>query len=185
MQKFIGIALLLGLLSLPLMAQDKVEVFGGYQYLNIGSTTNGPSSSQGFNGWDAAAAFKFSRYLGIEGDFSGSYATINGVSYKIYTYSGGPLISAPVCRVKPFAHALIGGIHLSGSESSESVSWDGYTVMAGGGFDVKVNRALAVRLLQADWVYYNFSSTSAQGLSLPGFSGSKNVRIATGIVLRF
>jgi len=187
MRKFYTVVILLGLLSFPLMAQDnpKVEVFGGYQYLNIGSTNNGPSSSQGFNGWDASAAFNFAKYLGVEGDFSGSYATIDGVSFKIYTYSGGPVVSAQAGRIKPFAHVLIGGIHLSGSESSNSVSWNGYTVMAGGGLDAKVNRALAVRLVQADWVYYNLGSTTVAGISVPGFSGSKNVRIATGIVFRF
>jgi hypothetical protein len=45
----------------------------------------------------------------------------------------------------------------------------------GGGADVKVNRVLAVRLIQADWVYYCFS----------GDSESHNVRVSIGIVLRF
>jgi hypothetical protein len=48
-------------------------------------------------------------------------------------------------------------------------------MMFGGGADVKLNQLLAVRLIQADWVYYRFS----------GDSESHNVRVSTGIVLRF
>ena len=47
--------------------------------------------------------------------------------------------------------------------------------MFGGGADVKLNHALAVRLIQADWVYYRFS----------GNNESHNVRVSTGIVFRF
>ena len=39
----------------------------------------------------------------------------------------------------------------------------------------KVNNAFAVRVIQADWVYYRFS----------GASESHNVRISTGVVFRF
>ena len=188
MRKLTLVVLVIGFLSLPLMAQGvpKVEVFGGYQYLNIGGgNTNGPTSSEGFSGWDAAVTGKFSKHLGVEGDFGGAYATISGVSFKVYTYTGGPVVFADAGRIKPFVHALFGGIHLSGSESGASISWNGYTAMAGGGVDVKVNPVIGVRLIQADWLYYNFSSTSVSGVSVPGFNGSNNVRVATGIVLRF
>ena len=47
MQKFLVVGLLLGLLSVPLLAQDypKAEVFGGYQYLHTGSVTMGSEQS--------------------------------------------------------------------------------------------------------------------------------------------
>ncbi|MGB9236630.1 MAG: hypothetical protein WCC04_19655, partial [Terriglobales bacterium] len=165
---------------------DRVDVFGGYQYLHIGGgNSNGPSTGQGFNGWDANATANVSKYFGIEGDFGGAYATIQGVSFKTYTYAGGPVVFVNADRIKPFAHVLIGGIRLSGSESGVSLTENGYTVVAGGGVDVKANRLIAVRLMQVDWLYYNFSSTTVAGTSVPGFSGKNNVRIATGIVFRF
>ena len=186
MRTFRVVAILLGLLSFPVMAEDRVDVFGGYQYLHIGGgNTNGLTTGQSFNGWDANATFNLTKYFGIEGDFSGDYATIQGVSLKTYTYAGGPVVFANVDRIKPFAHVLIGGMHLSGSQSPYSVAWNGLTVMAGGGVEVKANRVLAVRLIQADWLYYNFSNTSEAGLAIPGFSGKNNVRIATGVVFRF
>jgi hypothetical protein len=188
MRTFLVVVVLLGVLALPLMAQDnpKAEVFGGYQYLHIGSNSSGDiNSGQGFNGWDAAVTGNLSKYFGVTGDFSGSYATISGVSFKVYTYGGGPVVFTYAGRVKPFAHVLFGGAHLSGSESSVSVSTNGYTVMAGGGLDVGVAKNVAIRLGQFDWLYYHFSGFSAGGVSTGSFSSSNNVRFSTGIVFRF
>lgn len=179
----------LSLLPLTAMAQDnpKLEVFGGYQYLHIGSNTNNgiTSSGQGFNGWNAAATANLGKYLGVEGDFSGTYASIGGVGLHLYTYAGGPVISREFDRIKPFAHVLLGGVRLTGSESGVSVSFNGFTLLAGGGVDYKVNKLLAVRAIQADWIYYHFGSQTIAGVGVPGFSGSNNVRISTGVVFRF
>jgi hypothetical protein len=166
------------------MAQDnpKLEVFGGYQYLNIGLYSTQPFNAGAFNGWNAAATANLSKYFGVEGDFGGAYnyLTSSRASLKIYTYSGGPVVYMNKGRIKPFVHALVGGIHLSAP-----ISQNGYTVMAGGGVDAKVNRAIAIRLVQADWLYYNFSNTTVHGAEILGFSHSNNVRISTGVVLRF
>ena len=178
------------LLSVPLLAQEsqapRAEIFGGYQYLHIGNnSTLGNNSGQSFNGWNAGTAYKFGQYFGVAGDFSGSYATISGVSAHIYTYTAGPVISGNAGRLTPFAHVLFGGARLSGSASSVSISWNGFTTMVGGGVDVNVNKNLGVRLAQVDWLYYHFGSKSIAGLTAPSFSGSNNVRISTGIVFRF
>jgi len=187
MQKFI-ICLVAVLLSAPLVAQNasKGEVFGGYQYLHFGGDTSlGVGSGQGFNGWNAAAAYNFSKYLGVEGDFSGTYANISGVSTHVYTYTGGPVVFANLDRIKPFAHVLFGGTKVGGSESGVSISFNGYTVIAGGGVDAKVNPHLAVRVAQFDWLYYHFGSQTIAGIEVPAVSGSNNMRISTGIVFRF
>lgn len=190
MKTFFAVALLLGVLPLHLMAQDnpKFEVFGGYQYLNIGVYSASPFNAGGFNGWNAAAAANLSKHFGVEGDFGGAYnyLRISRISAKIYTYAGGPVVYMNKGRLKPFAHALVGGIHLTTSESgSPSGRWNGYTVMVGGGVDAKVNTRVAVRLVQADWLYYNFTSTTVQGAQILGLSHSNNVRISTGVVVRF
>lgn len=186
MQKLFAV-LVVGLLSIPLLAQDtpKAEVFGGYQYLHIGSNSDLSTDGQGFNGWNAAAQYNFTRNLGFEGDFSGSYATISGVSTHIYTYTGGPVVFAEAGRIKPFAHVLFGGAKLSGTNSGVTVTFNGYTVIAGGGVDAKFSRSLAWRVAQVDWLYYHFNSKNVGGVAIPTLTGSKNVRISTGIVLRF
>jgi opacity protein-like surface antigen len=189
--KKLVVCLVAALLSLPMMAQEsstpKAEVFGGYQYLRMGSDTSLGSTggAQGFNGWNAAAQFNFNRFMGVEGDFSGTYATISGVSAHVYTYTGGPVVFAQVGRIKPFAHVLFGGTKLGGSESGVSISWSGYTTLAGGGIDAKVNKNVAVRVAQFDWLYYHFGSKTISGVQFPTFSGSNNVRISTGLVFGF
>ncbi len=109
--------LVLGLLSIPLMAQDnpRFEVFGGYQYLHIGGNSNGISTSgEGFNGWNALVTGNVTHHFGIEGNFGGAYDTIQAdvqnISFKVYSYAGGPVIFTQSGRIKPFAHALFGGI---------------------------------------------------------------------------
>jgi hypothetical protein len=174
--------------SLPLSAQV-LEVFGGYQYLHLGDiSANGqtiPGSSQSFNGWNANAAVKLSMFFGLEGDVGGGYTTVSGVGLHTYTYAGGPVISVNVGPVKPFFHALAGGARFSESQSGVSASWNGLTAMAGGGLDVKANRFVAVRLAQVDWLYFHFGSQTIAGTPFPAFSGSKNVRVSSGLVLRF
>ena len=188
MQKFFTL-LAVALMAVPLFAQEstpKGEVFGGYQYLHVGSNSDlGWTSGQGFNGWEAAATYNVNRNMGVEGDFSGNYASIQGVSTHLYTYAAGPVVFAEMGSIKPFAHVLFGGSRLSGSESGVTISWNGFTTMFGGGVDAKVNKNIAVRVAQVDWLYYHFGSKTIGGVTAPSFSGSNNVRISTGIVFRF
>ncbi len=178
------------LISVRLMAQDsKVDIFGGYQYLHNGDiTANGTSqsgTSQSFNGWNIAPAYKFNKFLGAEADLSGGYGSVSGVSNHIYTYSGGPIVTVGLPFLQPFGHVLFGGAHLTSSASGVSISTNGFTLMVGGGVDAKLNRLIALRVAQVDWVYFHFSGYSAAGVNTGSFSGSNNVRISTGIVARF
>ena len=174
MKTLLGLIVILGLLSFPLMAEDypKAEIFGGYQYLHLG----GSGTDVNANGWNASLTGNFNKVFGVTGDFSGSYKTIGGVSGKIYSYTGGPVVNLNhEGTVNPFVHALFGGAHISASFAGASAAENGFTMMFGGGADVKVSQPLAIRLFQVDWVYYRFS----------GQSESHNVRLSTGVVLRF
>ena len=181
MKYFLVLVALVGLLSIPMVAQDypKAEVFGGYQFLHTGTIhvagQDIPDSSENWNGWDAGATGYFNKYFGVQGDFSGSYKTINHVSGHVYTYAGGPVIAYREGKVNPFVHALFGGSHFTASASGAgSGSNNGFTMMYGGGADIKMSKILALRG-QVDWVYFHVS----------GISLTNNVRVATGIVLRF
>jgi len=172
MRYFVVLTLSLILFSLPVVAQDvpRAEVFGGYQFTRLEGGVNA-------NGWNASVTGNASRWFGVAADFSGLYKSISGVNVNAYTYTFGPVISfnreGPV---NPFVHALFGGAHLSASiPGIGSGSTSGFTMMFGGGADAKLNRNFAVRVVQADWVYYRFSGTSS----------SKNLRLSTGIVVRF
>ncbi len=167
MQKFVVLIVFLGLLSLPLMAQDepKVEVFGGYQYQYLGGDFGGLNT----NGWDASLTGYLNKYFGVTGDFSGSY----NKSGHIYTYAGGPVLAYREGKVNPFAHVLFGGYDLCpcGGKASQN----GFTMLFGGGVDYQATRNISIRLADFDWVYYDVKSHTEDS----------NVRLTTGIVFRF
>jgi hypothetical protein len=168
MRKFLVLVAFLGLVSIPLMAQDypKAEVFAGYQFLH--------SEGENFNGWNASLTGNVNKAFGVTGDFSGSYKTIDGIDFKVYSYTGGPVLNLNhEGTVNPFVHALFGGAHFTGSASGASASLNGFTMLYGGGADVKMSKLLALRG-QVDWVYYHVAGTSS----------SKNVRLSTGVVFR-
>jgi hypothetical protein len=145
-------------LALPAIAQEeypKAEIFGGYQYLRLNPIN--------LNGWNAAVTGNFNRWLGVTGDFSGMYKS--GAS--LHTYMFGPQFSARTAHVTPFAHALFGGATVEGTSA--------FSMALGGGLDVNAGRHLAIRLVQADWMYFR-SGGEAVG---------KNVRVSAGLVFRF
>ncbi len=155
----------------------KAEVFGGYQYERINVAGTGAN----FNGWNASIAGNFNKTFGVAADFSGAYHSESGGSLKAYTYAFGPVVSLNhEGMVNPFVHALFGGAHATLSVSGVgSAGTSGFTMLMGGGVDAKVAPRIAVRVIQADWVYYHFGDFGSEA------SLSKNMRISTGLVFRF
>lgn len=161
MRKFIGVALFVCLVSLMGFTQEtpKPEVFGGYQYTRFDGGANG-------NGFNGQATMYINKWLGVSGDFGGSYAS----GAKFYTYTGGPVVSTHKGQFSPFAHFLIGGARASDSLSSIN----GLAMMPGGGVDMGRNQ-LAFRLVQFDWLM----------LKSNGVTSKNNARISSGILFRF
>lgn len=163
MRAFWIIAVSLLTLALPLMAQEespKMELFGGYQFTHLNPSLN-------TNGWNVAVNGNFNRWFGLTGDFSGSYK--NGG--HMYTYMFGPTFSARTKRVTPFVHALFGGANIG--EGGDSAG--AFSMALGGGLDVNAGSHVSLRAVQADWLM----------LHSGGDTLSKNVRVSTGLVIRF
>jgi hypothetical protein len=140
-------------------AQDKAEVFGGFQFTR-------PDGGPNLNGWDGALTGNVNKNFGITADFSGTYGS--GLSF--YTFTFGPQLTANLPLVKPFVHALIGGARISGGGGGTN----GFDTMLGGGLDVGHGH-FAFRVIQADWMLTRFS----------GYTDKRNFRASTGLVLRF
>jgi hypothetical protein len=140
-------------------AETKAEVFGGYQFTRL---DGGPN----LNGWNGALTGDIGHFFGITGDFSGVYGS--GLHFQTYTF--GPEVHAHLPLIKPFAHALFGGARAS----SGGISSNGFDMMFGGGIDAG-HGPLAFRVAQFDWMTTHFS----------GFTDHKNVRVSSGIVIRF
>ena len=174
MGKFITVGLLLGLFSVAAFAQEmggtpKAEIFGGYQYTRFDGGLNA-------NGWDTALTGNLNNWFGVAADFSGAYKTQNGVSFNNYTYTFGPVVSYRHNETfTPFAHFLAGGSRASASLNGVSGSTSGFAMMFGGGLDVKATRHVGVRAIQFDWL----------SLHSNGTSDNNNMRISTGLLLRY
>jgi opacity protein-like surface antigen len=83
----------------------------------------------------------------------------------------GPRVSFSVGKFRPFAEALFGGAHV---DANNGVGSDNsFATALGGGLDYKIIKPIAWRL-QGDYVQTRFYGTT-----------QNNVRISTGIVLRF
>ncbi len=125
-------------------SQDsRADLFGGYSYLNI--DTNGPTSRQNANGWEASISGNFNRWFAAEADVAGYYKSydIEGVNVSVsdYSYGAGPRINFR----QLFVHALIGGDHLSGGALGISASQDSLAGAFGGGLQWKVSGPFSVR----------------------------------------
>jgi len=149
----VGVCLFL-FISAPLFAQEspQAEIHAGYSYLNI--DTNGLSSRQSANGWEAGGSLGFNRWVGVEGSLAGYYKTYSfdlsqvapdigvvNVSVHDYSYLFGPRINFHPA----FVHVLVGGDHLTGSALGFSASQDSLAVALGGGLELKVSPHWAIR----------------------------------------
>jgi opacity protein-like surface antigen len=175
MRKIFGTLVLVGLFALPVLAQDnyKAEIFGGYQFtrINPGSGVEG----QNYNGWNASVTANLNNWLGITGDVSGAYKGIAGVDTNVYNFLFGPTVSYRQSEnLKPFAHVLFGVSRAGAGFGGISASDNALAVAFGGGADYRINKNFAVRLAQFDYLMTRFGSST-----------QNNIRLSTGLVVRF
>jgi hypothetical protein len=163
---------------------QRVEVFGGYSYLNfdVPSTAVTNSMRLNTNGWEAAAAFDFLRHVGAVADFSGHYkgdcGGVPGLNCSEYSFLFGPRITfgdSGKNKLTGFVHGLVGADRISGGEFGVSVSNNSLGVAAGGGLDYWVTRRVGVRLVQADYLFTRHFTD----LDVPV---QHNFRVSAGIV---
>ncbi|HEV2288187.1 MAG TPA: outer membrane beta-barrel protein [Candidatus Acidoferrales bacterium] len=161
------IALIFGLfLAAPLATQaQRIDVFTGYSLLRVDENPSNIS----MNGWEGSVEYKFSDYLGVKADFSANYGTILGTkNMNIHGYYVGPELRLKK-RISPFVHVLLGDTRLS----IPGEIGNHFSVVLGGGADLRINDLLSIRLIQADIPTGNLVSTSVDG------------RISTGLVFHF
>lgn len=197
------LGLALGFCGAAAYAQDapRVEVFGGYSYLNADFSNVAPILNQlGFlsasnrlslNGWDASLNVNLDRGFGLEADFSGHYRGdcegVNSVTCKDLSFMGGPRFSYRIGKITAFTHGLFGGDTASASvggsvvgisDISLSASNTSFALAAGGGLDYAVTNRISIRLGQADY----FLTRHFNDVGIPS---QNNFRVAAGIVFTF
>jgi opacity protein-like surface antigen len=168
------------------------NVFIGYSYYNTNMAYNSSLAPNrgSLNGWQGTLEGKVMPALGIVADITGHYGSLNlgvicpvipvgvgggggctafNVSTHVYETMFGPRVGFPIGKFRPFAEAEVGVGHVSSTIHSDT----SLATALGGGLDYKILRVLAWRV-EGDYVHTSFFST-----------GQSNLRISTGIVLRF
>jgi hypothetical protein len=157
------------------------NVFFGYTYYHTDISTIDTANT---NGWEASFEGKVLPFIGIVADFSQNYGSENfpllcplgvggcTVNFNIHeqNYLFGPRVSASAGKFRPFAEALFGAGHLTTNGIGNDTS---FATALGGGLDYRIIRPIAWRL-QGDYVQTRFFGNT-----------QNNVRLSTGIVLRF
>lgn len=195
--KLAVLPLLVVSLSHSANAQNKVELFGGYSYLrasvqvgqfgplgpgapcppNCGTPPTVPQQVN-LNGWDLSLQYKPIPFLGVVGDFSGQYGTLDGARTRVHTFLVGPQVSFPA-KISPFAQVLVGAAR----ESQDTPTNLGFfslgtgtsvAAAAGAGVDIKVFPFVSARLFQLDYV-----RTRLHGAT------QNQPRVSAGVVIHF
>jgi opacity protein-like surface antigen len=176
MRKVIAVSIVLMAFTMAAMAQDspKAEVFGGYSYVHTSEAGVGFN----FNGGTGSLSVNPNKTLGLVADFGGYHTSKFGVGANLFTYLFGPKLAFRSNeKVTPFVHVLFGGAHLSAGGFGLSGSDNAFAVAFGGGVDAKVNKNIAIRVAQVEYLLTKFTD----GVD----DRQNNVRISTGIVFRF
>ncbi len=157
------------------------NVFFGYSFYNTNLSSIDRANT---SGWEASVEGKVIPFLGFVADFDTHYGSQNfpgvcplgGVGCTFNTniternFLFGPRVSASVGRFRPFAEALFGGAHVDADGAGSDTS---FATALGGGLDYRIIRPVAWRF-QGDYIQTRFFGAT-----------QNNVRISTGIVLRF
>ena len=165
MKKACLFVLLLVVSAMPSLAQDnKVDIFGGYSFVDSGpglGLTSGNAS-----GWEGALTYNWNKRWSLKGDFDGHYCC----DQTMHNFLFGPQINFGGDKVKPFVHGLVGASHGTSPGFSDTVL--GFAL--GGGLDIKWTGRISVRLIQADYLgtrYLDFTQN--------------NFRLSGGLVFHF
>lgn len=148
------------------------EVFGGYAYRNVDSTTFGFANRSTLHGFDAEGTFNITPRWGVTADAGGQY----GSQMTVYNFLLGPQYALRRDKSKFFVRGLFGkaqnrvNITTSISSHFESV---GRTLGGGGGYDLDLTSRFTFRV-QADYLRTSTFGTT-QG----------DIRASTGLVFHF
>jgi hypothetical protein len=157
----------------------KGNVFFGYSYY---STDISAVDRANTNGWEATFEGKVFPWVSIVADVDGHYGSENfpacaafvcstfNASIAEHNYLFGPRLSVSIGKIRPFAEVLVGAGHVNAGLAGSDTS---FASAVGGGLDYRIIKPIAWRL-QGDYVVTQFFGNT-----------QNNVRVSTGLVLRF
>ncbi len=178
----------------PSMAGEQgtpaAELFAGYSYLRFNPRVSGTSQTFDNHGGTASIAGNINNWFGLVADF-GFYKVSGdlqpGSSGTAQTYLFGPRFSHRGERWTPFASALFGAARMSVDSSTpitgssnffnNTVHQNAFASAFGAGFDYKLTKHVAWRVVQAEYLITKFKDGND--------NFQNNLRLASGLVFRF
>jgi len=171
----------------PAVDSPRVELAIDYSYLH----SNAPPAGCGcfsMNGGSATIAVPIkSSAFALSGDLTavhGVNISSAGYDLTLTAYTVGVRYKRAVGQSawSPFGHALVGGVHDSGSltqveSGSGSSGTNAFAANLGGGLDLRLNHRFSIRLIEADYLLTTFNNQSN--------NRQNNARISAGAVIRF
>ncbi len=198
--RLLGLVIILSPNSATAQETPGFEVFGGYSYLrlnpNINNAAYDNAATIGNHGYHISLLGNLNRHFGIAAEFvrhTGSRTvrasdfggpvppdTLAKFRVKSAALLFGPRFTARSERTTLFGQVLLGGARTHLIVNAPSFSTDGtrpgFAIALGGGLDLNLNRHLAFRVGQVEYIHVRYVS---------GFNGSQNdFQYSTGLVLR-
>ncbi len=202
----LGMILLVGL-SASAQDFPRAEIAVLYSYSRFSPAAR-YTPGLNLNGGGGEVTVNFNEHVGIKADLTGfgaSKATFTippgdplapggatiTTSGNMFLYVFGPQFSARAEKTHPYFHALFGGAHSTLYANAYAnctpgllcygaakPSQDAFAMALGGGFDISVSRAVAIRVGQFDYLLTRFSNRLAT-------NNQNNFRYSAGIVFTF
>ena len=164
---------------------SRADLALGYTYIHSNAPPDGCGCFH-FNGGSVSASWKLNSWWRIAGQFSAAHAgniSSSTLSPTITTYLIGPRykLAKGSHRVVPFGNLLLGAAHVSDgyfpNGSSSSASATAFAMAAGGGVDISVGKHIAIRPIDADYLFTHFPNAVD--------NHQNNFSLTSGIVFRF
>ena len=164
---------------------SRADLALGYTYIHSNAPPDGCGCFH-FNGGSVSASWKLNSWWRIAGQFSAAHAgniSSSTLSPTITTYLIGPRykLMKGSHRVVPFGNVLLGAAHVSDgyfpNGSSSSASATAFAMAAGGGVDISVGKHIAIRPIEADYLFTHFPNAVN--------NHQNNFSLTSGIVFRF
>jgi hypothetical protein len=195
---------ILFLFALGAIAQDepRFETYLGYSFTRVNSGINVPAFSA--NGGLGEIAFNFNKWFAAVGSFP---AVHNGnihnlhVDQTLFGYMFGPRVHVRLGPITPFFETLFGSTNDSRSFRVPGTtvqignttlaqrfvnSANAFSMLAGGGLDLPINRHLAFRPIKLDYYMTRFQPIFIEGLGNANRNRNQsNLLYSTGFNFRF
>ena len=121
-------------------------------------------------GLNSSLAYWWKDWVGIEGSITSAFAppVFENEHFRYLSYGAGPKFSFGHGRLEPWAHALVGGVHLI--PQTASGGQNGFEITMGGGVDYGINSVISAKAGVDYLATHMFGQWQSSAQIVAGFS---------------